>query len=67
MNIQKNKKYIIRFLIHGNLLTYNCTVTDIDADSITFIDIKGDTITYKLDYIVGYQEIDDFKQSFYKS
>lgn len=59
MDIQKNKKYILRFDINGKFLSYHCEVTEIDDKFVSFIDRLGDKYTYKLDYIVGYQEMEN--------
>jgi len=56
MNILINKRYIIRLLINGKLFTFDCIITAIDNDSVSFTDINNTKFTYKLEYIVGYQE-----------
>jgi hypothetical protein len=57
VTVGNSYKIIVDPSRNGNLLTYTTTVTDEDADSITFVDRFGHKFTYNKNVIVSIEEV----------
>lgn len=59
MNLKPNKYYILRLLIAGKIITYRCFITTVTDDEVAFTDNKNARLTYRTNFIIGYEEISE--------
>jgi hypothetical protein len=62
MKLEIGKFYKIVLDINNNLLTYLCTITDINDMFVSFIDKFDEKYTFNINKIVSYQEVDKYKK-----
>ena len=58
MKIQINKKYSFRIDVAGKILNYTGEVLSVDGHFVTFKDKFGIILSYNLNNIVSYEEIE---------
>jgi len=59
MFLEVNKKYLISLKIGQNILTYTCTILEVDEHFFSFIDKFGKKFTYNKNLIISTEEIEN--------
>ena len=59
MNLKKDRRYVLRFNVNGVTLVYTGTITSVDDNFVSFIDKFGKEITYNLNSIVSFEEVEE--------
>jgi hypothetical protein len=62
MEIEKNKKYLIKVEVNGKLLHYTGLIIDSNEHFVTFKDKYGGTISYNWNVIVSYEPFEEVAQ-----
>lgn len=59
MNLTIGNSYRFNFTVGGKVLTYTGKIIDLNEMFITILDIFGKTISYNINTIVNYEEVDN--------
>lgn len=57
--MERGKKYLLVFSVDSRSLTFTGEILDIDTNFVTFKDKFNKILSYNIDYLISYEEVNE--------